>query len=111
MDPAPVKPLPPTKMLCVEYPGFVKNVDRAVATFGVQSPSAFELLRGQKAINAAVRERPDVLEVARRPVLRSPHCEGAVQARGLTVTATARGPCVGEQSPSQAPSMKSRATR
>lgn len=34
MSKAPVKPIMKDKFLCIEYPGYIKNIDRALETLG-----------------------------------------------------------------------------
>jgi len=53
---APLHDLPTEKMLCVEYPGFVKNISKAIETLG-----------GEEAMTVTVKERPESLEVRYDP--------------------------------------------
>ena len=97
---AEVLPLPSTRLLCVEYPGFVKNVDRAVVTLG-----------GEDAIQKAVRDRPEFLEAPLWTHLTATriesnviwvHAVGSFQPRKLPLAPPGWASCIDKQSSSQA---------
>jgi len=60
-DLAPIKPLPQSRLLSVEYPGYVESTENAIRTLG-----------GEAALKMAFQERPESLEVLKHAHIHCP---------------------------------------